>query len=296
MVEYPLITYTGGSAIALFVGFLTGIFGVGGGFLITPAMMILLGIPGNIAVGTGLAIMLVNSSWGMFKRRNSGTVDAKLALSLIYASVPGIVIGVGVMKLLKKMPPLEVFGKEQIAVQYILLWSFLLLLVCIIALLIFDLSRNGGKSSGKRVGLFSRIKFPPYVRFKSLDEPRLSLIPLVVLGLGVGILTGLLGVGGGVIMLPALVYLVGQHTKKAAGTSLLLVWASSLFGVVLHTTQGNINLFLLGAMLVGGLLGTNFGTIVGLKLSGPKIRYYFVWVVILAVIMIGAKIYMLTFG
>ncbi|MGD9110220.1 MAG: sulfite exporter TauE/SafE family protein [Phycisphaerales bacterium] len=296
MNEFSLLTYLGGSVIALFVGFLTGIFGVGGGFLITPALMILLGIPGPIAVGTGLAVMLANSSWGIIKRRNTGTIDVKLALSLASGSVIGVLIGVFFMKLLKKMHPLVILGKEQNAVQYILLWLFLFLLICIIGVLVFDLNLKNRQGSERRIGLLSRMKIPPYVRLSSLDEPEFSLTILAGLGLSVGILTGLLGVGGGVIILPALVYLVGQRTVKAAGTSLLLVWISSLFGVVMHATEGNVNLYLLGTMLVGGLLGTNFGTIVGLKLAGVKIRYYFIWVVILAVIMIGMKIGILTFS
>jgi len=296
MFEFTIFTYAGGALIALFVGFLTGIFGVGGGFLMAPALIVLLGVPGHIAVGTDLVTVFVNSSFGMFKRRGNGTVDTKLGFSMAGGSIIGVAIGLAIMKLLKDMPGLVVFGKEQVAVQYILLWLFLLLLVGIAWFVAFDLRRNSGKKIDKRVGVFSKIKLPPYVHFSSLEQPQIPLVPVVALGCGAGILTGLMGVGGGIVMLPALIYLIGQRTAKAVGTSLLVVWVSSMVGGAGHIIQGNINLTLLAGMLAGGIIGTNLGTYVGLKLAGAKIRLYFIYVVILAVIMVAFKLYRLTFG
>jgi len=104
-----------------------------------------------------------------------------------------------------------------------------------------------------------------------------------------------MGVGGGVIMLPALICLIGQHPTKAAGTSLLIVWASSLIGGTGHIFKGNFEFVLLICMLAGGLVGTNIGTHIGLKLHGDKIKKYFVLVVAAAVIMVAVKLYLLTF-
>ena len=91
MICSPL-TLIGAAMIALFVGFLTGVFGVGGGFLMSPALM-LLGFPAPIAVGTDVATILFNSAFGIFKRRGSGTVDYKLALTLASGSVIGVILG-----------------------------------------------------------------------------------------------------------------------------------------------------------------------------------------------------------
>lgn len=296
LTDFTIVTYVGGSAIALFVGFLTGVFGVGGGFLMAPALMVLLGIPGHIAVGTDLAVIFVNSSFGIFKRRGTKTVDAKLGLTAAAGSIGGVLIGLAIMKNLKTMPPLKILGKEHMAVQYILLCLFLLLLAAIATILIFDLCQSGGKSPAKRIGLFSKIKLPPYAHFASLESPRLSLLPVLALGCAIGILTGLLGVGGGVIMLPALIYLIGQRTVKAAGTSLLLVWVSSAIGATGHIIMGNIKPLLLVGMLICGIIGTNLGTYTGLRLPGPRIRFYFVYVVVLAIIMLAFKLYIITFG
>jgi len=295
LVEFTVLTYIGGSAIALFVGFLTGIFGVGGGFLMTPALMVLLDLPGNVTVGTSLATIVANSSYGMLKRRGSGTIDVKLALTIACGSIIGVLAGLAIMELLKKAPPLVILGKEQATIQYILLCLYMPLLVSIALVVILDLRKNSAGKAAKRIGLFSKVKLPPFAHFSSLDNQKLSLAPIVGLGLVVGFLTALMGVGGGVIILPGLIYLVGQRPVKAAGTSLLLVWLSSAISVAGHISAGNINWPLLGCMLVGGIIGTNFGTIVGLKLPGSKIRFYFAFVVILAIAMVAFKLANITF-
>ena len=295
MVEFTVLTYIGSSAIALFVGFLTGIFGVGGGFLMAPALMVLLGLPGNIAVGTDLATIFANSSYGMLKRRGSGTIDVKLALTLACGSIIGILVGLSIMELLKKAPPLVILGKEQPTVQYILLCLYMPLLTCIAFIFILDLRKRRSGKVGKRIGLFSKVKLPPFAHFSSLENQKLSLLPVVGLGLVVGILTALMGVGGGVIVLPAFIYLIGQRPVKAVGTSLLLVWISSAISVTGHISASNINWPLLGCMLIGGIIGTNIGTTVGLKLPGAKIKSYFVCIVLFAMVMVAGKLVKVTF-
>jgi len=295
IMEFTLLTYLGSSILALAVGFLTGIFGIGGGFLMTPVLIAFLGIPAHIAVGTDLAAILVNSSYGIFKRRGTGTVDVRLALSIAAGSTVGIFLGIDIVQSLKTMPPLNIFGKEHPALQYVLLCLFLPLLFSIALLLVVDLRKNKNKNSDKRTGVFSRINIPPYAHFNSLDVPRMSILPIIVLGLLTGMLISLMGIGGGVIMLPALVYLVGQHTVKAAGTSLLLVWISSAISVAGHAAVGNVSTSLLISMLAGGIIGTNLGTHLGLRLSGQKIRFYFVYIVILAFAMVACKLLKMTF-
>src|SRR3989339_407693 len=223
--DFTLLQYAEGTIIALIVGLLTGIFGVGGGFLLTPALIII-GVPGEIAVGTGLAAILVSSTVGLWKRRGSKTVDVKLALTLASGSIFGVLVGIWILEHIKNMETITVFGRQQEPVEFILLCLFFLLLIWIGGFLVYDLRKHGGKVIEKHVGSFAKIKFPPYMHFSSLEEPHVSAVLTILLGFGVGVLTGLLGIGGGVMLLPALVYLIGQRAIKAAGTSLLLVWIS----------------------------------------------------------------------
>jgi hypothetical protein len=297
MGEFTLVTYIGGAIIATFVGVLTGIFGVGGGFLITPALMILLGVPGPVAVGTSLPTILLNSSYGIFKRRGSNTIDIKLALSMAGGSIMGVLIGVFlIMEPLKEMEAITILGKQQNPVEYTLLCLFLVLLVWITLSFVLDVRKNRSSEGSHSHSLLAKVKFPPYINFTSLEHPRIPLIPILLLGCGIGILTGLLGVGGGVVILPVLIYLVGQKAAKAAGTSLLLVWISSLTGVAGHITEGNVKLTLLAVMLVGGLIGTNAGTKIGLKLPNDRIKFYFIFVLLLALVMVVFKLGKITFA
>lgn len=105
-----------------------------------------------------------------------------------------------------------------------------------------------------------------------------------------GVLTGLLGVGGGVVWLPALVYLVGQRSVKAAGTSLMLVWISALIGTALHVRDGNVSWPLWLCMLGGGVAGAQLGGRIGVKLEGRRLRFYFIFILLVAVGMIGYRL------
>jgi len=286
--------FIGGFVISVFIGFLTGVFGVGGGFLMTPAMMIVLGVSGPTAVGTGLATILCTSSFGLFKRRGTGTIDVKVVLFMALGSITGVWIGGRQLEHLKRLPPFIIHGHEVVAVQYVLLWVFLGILAWTAGFMLFDYRRKRHSGSQEQaVGLIAKISFPPYGHFASLAQPRLPIVPLVLLGLIVGMFTGLMGIGGGVILLPALIYLVGQPTAKAAGTSLLLVWISSLVAVYLNAKNGNINLSLWLAMVAGGLIGTFWGTKIGLNVDGLKLRLYFVYVILIAIAMVAFKLFQL---
>jgi uncharacterized membrane protein YfcA len=211
-------------------------------------------------------------------------------------TIIGVLIGVLlIMEPLKNMQAITVFGKSQQPVEYILLCMFILLLLWITFSFILDVTKSKNPVKLDKKPFLARVGFPPYANFSSLKTSRTPLIPILVLACGIGILTGLLGVGGGVVILPILIYLIGQKAAKAAGTSLLLVWISSLVGTFGHLSQGNIKLPLLAVMLIGGLIGTNIGTTIGLKLPDKKIKFYFIFVLLLAIGMVGFKLGKLTF-
>jgi len=294
--DFSLITIIGGFFIATFVGFLTGVFGVGGGFLMTPALIIILGVPGATAVGTDLATILTTSSVAMYQRRGSRTIDVKLGLTILIGTVLGVLIGLAILEALKNTPPLVINGREVETIKYVLLCGFVVMLLWIAGFMLWDYFGNQGRSPAKRVGWFAKFHLAPYGHFKTLEEPKLSIVALVLLGMVVGMLTGLLGIGGGVVLLPALIYLVGQRAVKAAGTSLFLVWAASAVAVIQCIRNGNIDYYLWPAMCVGGMIGASVGTRVGLKTADAKLRLYFVYVVIAAIVLILYKVFQMTFG
>jgi uncharacterized membrane protein YfcA len=286
----------GGFLIALIVGFLTGMFGIGGGFIMTPALIALLDVSGSTAVGTGMATILTTSSFALLNRRRTDTIDVRLAMTIVAGGVLGIGLGLHALEHLKHSAPLVINGRELEAVGYILMCAFAVLLLSIAGYLSFDHFRTGGQSPEKRVGLLAAVKVPPYFCYRSLEQTRLSVVCLIMLGVGIGLLTGLMGVGGGIVLLPALIYLVGQRTAKAAGTSLLIVFISSLVAVALNAKYGNVDLLLWAVMTAGGLIGASLGTRVGLRIAGHKFRVYFIYVVLAAFLLVCYRIVDMTFG
>ena len=292
--ELTLSIVIGGITIGLAAGMLTGIFGLGGGFLMAPALMIILKVPADVAIGTNLAAKFVNSSFGMLKRRGKQTIDVKLGLTIAAGSVVGALFGDHLLQLLKHAPQMMILGKEQDPAEYALLCMYLPLLAYIAAYVLFEYKQTSGKALGRRIGLLSRCNIPPYANYTSLDDPRMSVTMLMIVGFCIGTLTGLMGVSG-VLMLPALIYIIGQHAPKAAGTNLMLVLILSLVAVIPKSISGQVDLMLFIMLIIGGLTGTYFGTKIGLKLTGPKIRLYFVYVVIAGAVIVAYKLYQLTF-
>ena len=288
--ELSAMVLGGALLLAAVVGILTGIFGVGGGFLLTPALMVFLRVPGAVAVGTGLVVILITSWVGLHRRRGTGTVDVRLALVGSVGSLAGVALGQFLLECAKGLPPVHVGGRAQAALEFWLLWAFMGLLAWIAVLLYADYRRGHGQAESAPRGRFSRVRLGPHVRFASVEAGPLSLPALLALALGIGILTGLMGIGGGVLWLPALFYLVGQRTSAAAGTSLLLVWVSALLGSGISLFRGNVSWPLGAIMVAGGMLGSWYGTRIGLKMAGARLRFYFIYVVLAAMGIVAGKV------
>lgn len=283
------MTFVGALVIGTCIGVLTGLFGVGGGFLITPLLNVVLGKPMHIAVGTGVVQILGVSTAGLYRRRGSDQTDYKLATVVFGGSFVGVRLGVAVLGRLKELSALSFGARTVSAADFYLLCVFLVMLGGIAGWLLYDTSRN--KTPPKvRVGLFARIKIPPYTDFPSLEEPRLSIVVVSYFGLALGFLTGLLGIGGGVILLPALVYLVGMRTHRATATSLALIWLSSFAASINHAIAGNTDIKLVIPLLLGGTAGLQLGVALSAKVGGPKLRQYFSLVVVGAMVLVSAKI------
>lgn len=294
--DSSVIILAGAAVLSLVVGLLTGLFGVGGGFLLTPFMIILLRVPPATAVGTGLVIILVTGTVGLIKRRGTGTVDLKLALIISIGSLIGVGGGQYLVRRLAGVPPLHVAGHTQNALEYVLMWVFLVFLAWIAGLLYYDYRRShAGHTAKPHVPRLARTMLGPRLAFPSLDAP-VSVPGLVVLGIAVGVLTGMLGVGGGVVWLPALFYLVGQRTAAAAGTSLAIVWVSCALGGSLSVLHGAVDGRLCALMLGGGMLGSWYGTHVGLRMAEARLKFYFIYVVLVAMGVVGARLVVMTVG
>jgi hypothetical protein len=278
----------GGLVISLSAGILTGLFGVGGGFLITPMLNILLGMAMPLAVGTGTLNILGTTTSSLYWRRKSHLADYKLAAVLFGGNAVGAYAGTETLERLRLQGDLVINGSSVAAADLYTLIVYAVVLGAIFVWMFLETRRPAGPTL--RVGLFARIRIPPYAGFDSLEGPPLSIPVLSYFGLVLGFLTGLLGVGGGVILLPALVYLVGMRTHAAIVTSSVMVWLTSLVACINHAAVGNVDLPLLLMLLVGGTIGAQAGLSVCDRLSGARLRRYFSYVVLGVVIMVLVRL------
>lgn len=276
----------------LCMGFLSGLLGVGGGFLITPLLNALFGIPYNVAVGSSICQMAFTSLSGSIKHVRQGSADVKLGLSLFIGSFIGVEIGARILESLKSSAVIVVRGNTMLKVDFYMSLIYLVFLVSL-GLYMFreNFLRNGDDEVESEMSKFMQnIKLRPMVGFPSMPGRKFSLWLILVLGVVIGICSGLLGVGGGVILLPILIYVIAQPTHKAIGTSLFLVFLTSVYGSITHIMKDNVNINLVVLILCGSVLGSYIGAVMTTKLKGTTLRRYFCFIIFLSAVVVGLKL------
>lgn len=248
------------------VGVLSGMFGVGGGFLMTP-LLFFIGIPPAVAVATEANQIVASSFSGVlahFKRR---TVDLRMGTVLLIGGLTGAGLGVVIFNYLKSLGQVDLLVK----LCYVIFLG-------IIGSLMFVESLNAIRKSRKQTGPIKRKKhtwvhgLPFKMRFR-VSGLYISVIPPLIVGIFVGILSAIMGVGGGFIMVPAMIYLLGMPTKVVVGTSLFQIIFVTGFTTLLHaTTNYTVDMALAVLLLVGGVVGAQFGAVIGAKLKAEQLR------------------------
>jgi len=243
----------------------------------TPALNALLGLPMNLAVGTSACQIAGASAFSLFERLDKRLLGIRVALCFGIGIFPGAFAGASLVELLKRLGTMRVAGREVPALDFLLLSVFAVLLFLIACWMIYDafLSKNDASQ-----GFLLSLRIPPMMKFRTVPGGEFSVSVLASLGFAVGVLSGLLGIGGGVLMLPMLLYLVGQDVKAAAQTSLMLVLISGLFSSVFHAMAGNIDYVLAAALLAGSFFGAKAGVKLQGRLSGQAMKKGFGFVVL----------------
>ncbi|MCK4436794.1 sulfite exporter TauE/SafE family protein [bacterium] len=284
--------------LGLMVGFLVGLFGVGGGFLMTPMLNILFGIPYNVAVGSDLAQILGTSTSGAIRHRRLGNVDYKLAFLMVLGLVPGVEVGARIIQKLKFIASVDLWGKTITALDLFVPLAYIALLITI-GTLIFRESRGarrrpprGGKVDSRLSRWARSFRLPPLISLPRSQVESISIWILLLVSFFTGLVAGSLGVGGGFIMMPALIYLVGVPTTVAIGTDLLQIVFTAFYGTLTHALKGNVDIILVIPILLGGSIGAQFGAMVTRRLRGANIRYAFSILIWLVAIMLIFKLAM----
>ncbi len=283
----------GGLILGMCSGILTGLFGAGGGFIITPALNIFLGLPYNFAIGTSTCQILGASGMTLHRRAKAVAASLKVAIFISIGIPVGAFFGVRIVTNMKDLGIIKIANKTVHAQEFYFTTFFCIFLALIASWLFFDnfyLRRHKSEEDDDDKGFLAWIKIPPMMNFPSIPHGAFSIPVLIAIGVTTGFLSGLLGIGGGVVIMPILFYLVGQETKYATLTSTILVFISSLFSSILHGINGNINYALVICLICGAFIGTRIGVALHHKISGKSIRKYFAFVVLAAVIMVTIKL------
>ncbi len=265
------------------VGFLSGMFGVGGGFLMTP-LLIFSGIPPAVAVGTEAAQIVASSVSGaiaQYKRRN---VDIKLGIVLLTGGVFGSVIGVQVVKILRQAGQFELF----VSLIYVVFLGAVGTLMMIESLNTMRKVKAGKPATARRPGQHGWIHGLPFkMRFK-VSKLYISAIPPLIIGACVGFLAAIMGVGGGFVMVPAMIYLLRVPTNVVVGTSLFQIVFVTAATTIMHaTTNQTVDIVLALLLMIGGVIGAQFGAVAGEKLNGEQLRFLLAGLVILVCLRMG---------
>lgn len=278
-----------GLSIGFTVGILTGLFGAGGGFLITPALNIFLGIPMNLAVGTSSAQVLGASFFSLSQKFDRKRTEFKLILPIALGIPLGSFGGTLVVKNLHAISPFLINGHKIIAADLYLLSFFAIFLLVIAVFMLID---NFVLKRKKNVhyGLLSNIKIPPMMHFHTVSGGEFSGLLLCFIGLLLGFLSGLLGIGGGVIMFPCLYYLVGQETLAVTKSDLVLIFISGIFSTYFHSQNQNIDYILAMILIFGAFAGTRIGLYLQTKMSPILIRRNFAFIVLAAWLLVIWKL------
>jgi uncharacterized membrane protein YfcA len=248
------------------VGVLSGMFGVGGGFLMTP-LLFFIGIPPAVAVATEANQIVASSFSGVLahvKRRN---VDFKMGGVLLIGGLVGAGVGVFIFNYLKGLGQVDLLVK----LCYVVFLGIVGSLMFTESLQALRKSKqvSASKLRKKRTWVHA---LPLKIRFR-VSGLYISAIPPVLIGILVGILAAIMGVGGGFVMVPAMIYLLGMPTKVVVGTSLFQIIFVTAFTTMLHaTTNYTVDIVLAVLLLVGGVIGAQFGTMFGAKLKAEQLR------------------------
>ncbi|WP_374646553.1 sulfite exporter TauE/SafE family protein [Tabrizicola sp.] len=249
------------------VGFLSGMFGVGGGFLITP-LLFFIGVPPAVAVATGANQVVASSVSGVLAQLKRKGVDFTMGWVLLAGGFAGSALGVWVFRLMTEAGQVDLF------VQL----SYVVFLGLIGAMMFQESLRSmlrARKPGGpvRRAHVHSWVHGLPFKMKFRASGLYISVIPPLAVGALVGFLAAIMGVGGGFIMVPAMIYLLGMPTKVVIGTSLFQIIFVTAFTTVMHAvTSQSVDMMLALLLILGGVVGAQIGTRVGVRLKAEQLR------------------------
>ena len=266
------------------VGFISGMFGVGGGFLMTP-LLIFVGIPPTVAVASEANQILASSISGGMAHFQKRGVDMRMGCVLLVGGLLGSAIGVQLYAVMREIGQIDLM----ISLCYVVFLGVIGLLMMIESIRAIHARQIGRHIPARRPGQHNWIHGLPFkMRFK-VSHLYTSIIPPILIGFFVGILAAIMGVGGGFIMVPAMIYLLRMPTNVVIGTSLFQIIFVSAAVTIMHAVKNQtVDVVLATILIIGGVVGAQIGARLGQKLRGEQLR------ALLALIVLGVGLKMLS--
>lgn len=254
--------------MGLGVGFLSGLFGVGGGFLLTP-LLVFYGIPSGVAVATTLSHITASSISGAVTQWKKRAIDFKMAGVMLAGGVVGTGVGVWLFAIMRRAGQMDLV----VSLTYVPMLGIIGGIMLRESLRTLRARRSGNAPT--RIHPVNHVwihGLPLKARFRQ-SRLYISIIPPIVIGFLVGAMSAIMGVGGGFIIIPAMIYLLRMPTNVVIGTSLVQIIGVAIVTTILQAT-GNyaVDIVLAAILVVGGVVGAQFGVRAGAKLRGEQIR------------------------
>ena len=254
-------------ALGTGVGFLSGMFGVGGGFLMTP-LLVFTGIPSTVAVATTLSHVTASSMSGALAQWRKRAIDFTMAGVMMVGGIAGTAFGVWLFALMRRQGQMDLI----VALTYVLMLGSIGIIMLRESLASLKAYRSGVTVTRRLVNRGWIQALPFKMRFRQ-SRLYISVIPPIGLGFVVGTLSAIMGIGGGFIIVPAMIYLLRMPTRVVMGTSLVQIIAVSAITTVLQATNNYAVDIVLALLLVsGGVVGAQLGVRAGAKLRGEQLR------------------------
>ena len=254
-------------ALGLGVGFLSGMFGVGGGFLMTP-LLVFIGIPSTVAVATTLSHVTASSMSGALTQWRKRAIDFTMAGVMLAGGILGTLCGVWLVALMRRQGQMDLI----VSLTYVIMLGTIGIIMLRESLATLRAYRSGVTVSSRPVHRGWIQALPFKMRFRQ-SRLYISVIPPVVIGFAVGALSAIMGIGGGFIIVPAMIYILRMPTNVVMGTSLVQIIAVTAITTLLQATSNYaVDIILAGLLVVGGVVGAQLGVTVGARLRGEQLR------------------------
>ena len=279
--------------MGLVIGFVAGMFGIGGGFMLTPALMYGFGVPAPMAVGSALCQTCGTSIASFLKYRHLKRGEPRIDLVMLGGSLLGVDAGTRILTYLSGLGHFRGRDGEQVPVVQVVLAILFILLLSATALFIFyDVWKT--RYEAERRGdatipgpLVTRVRIPPYIDLPNVQLRQVSVPMICYLGFVLGVASGVMGIGGGILFTPILLYGFGLSTRNAAGTGILLLFATAVLGTVEQSLRGNVSLKLAMMVLVGSSIGTQLGALTTHYLPNRYLRLILMFLILFVIVVIA---------